>query len=64
MVVLTDDSGNSRIAVTGPFGYFEFQNVLVGESYIISVQSKNYQFEPQLITVNDTIVGLEITAVH
>jgi hypothetical protein len=62
LVVLTDDEGNVSGAVTNNFGYFSFENVAAGESYIVSVQSKEYQFTPQVITVNDDITGLEITA--
>ncbi len=33
-----------RVAVTNQFGYFAFDNVEVGQFYVISVQHKNYIF--------------------
>jgi hypothetical protein len=34
-----------RIAITNPFGYYQFDNVTVGETYILSVSAKGYTFD-------------------
>lgn len=61
IVTLTSPEGVSQTARTNPFGYFIFEDVEVGQSYIISVSSKQYQFSQQFISVNGNIEGLSIT---
>ena len=62
-VVLTDAIGNSRTALTTSFGYYRFDDVAAGQTYIISVASKRFQFAPQVITVSEEINALDFTAV-
>jgi hypothetical protein len=61
-VTLTDTDGNSRSITTGSFGYFRFDDVRAGETYVVSVVSKRYQFSPQVITVNEELSELNFTA--
>jgi CSLREA domain-containing protein len=43
-VSLIAPSGATQTVLTGSFGYFEFGNVEVGGTYVVSVQSKRFQF--------------------
>ena len=63
-VTLTDVHGTSRYALTGAFGFYRFEEVTVGGSYVISVASKKYDFlEPtQLITVTEKLGEVDFTA--
>lgn len=61
-VVLTDMSGNSQTALTGSFGYYRFEEVEVGATYIISINSKRYRFAPQFITITEAMEDLNFTA--
>jgi CSLREA domain-containing protein len=61
-VILTDLRGNSRTVSTGTFGYYRFDNVAVGETYIVSVVSKRFTFASQVISVMDNITELNFTA--
>lgn len=61
-VTITDQSGNQRTTYTNPFGYFRFENVTSGETYIISVVLKYYNFAPQVINVTDSVADLKIKA--
>jgi uncharacterized delta-60 repeat protein len=61
-VILIDASGNSRTATTGSFGYFRFDDVQAGETYVFSVVVKGYQFAPQAVTVNEELSELNFTA--
>ncbi|HEX8248916.1 MAG TPA: carboxypeptidase regulatory-like domain-containing protein [Pyrinomonadaceae bacterium] len=61
-VILTDASGNSRTTATGSFGYFRFDSVQAGETYVFSVVAKGYQFAPQVVTVNEELPELNFTA--
>jgi uncharacterized delta-60 repeat protein len=47
-VTLRDTSG-SRTALTNAFGYYSFDQVGGGQTYQISVRSKQYQFEPRAL---------------
>lgn len=63
-VTMTDQSGEIRVALTSPLGYYQFTDVRSGETYSISVSSKGYTFnEPtRFITVNDAVDDLTFTA--
>ncbi|CAN5222390.1 hypothetical protein BH10ACI1_BH10ACI1_10310 [soil metagenome] len=63
-VTLVDQTGNSRLARTSAFGYFRFADVQVGETYIISVISKRYQFAPQVLSVTDELTDLNFIALE
>lgn len=63
-VILTDINGNSRTARTNSFGYYRFDDVEVGQTYIVAVRSKQFQFTPQIISVNDNIRDLDFTAIE
>lgn len=63
-VTATDANGQVRLAVTNPFGYFNFDDLPSGETYIIRVSSKTHQFAnpEQIISVTDNIGNLVFTA--
>lgn len=50
-----------RTAQTNSFGYFRFDEVSVGEIYILQVRHKQYSFAPQIITVKNDIKNLNFT---
>jgi hypothetical protein len=54
--------GNARIAITGGFGYFRFDNVAAGASYDMSVSSKRYTFTPRTVQVNDNVADADFVA--
>ncbi len=43
-LLLTDQSGETRSAVTNSFGYFNFADVSAGGTYVLTVQSKKFRF--------------------
>ncbi len=63
-VKLTDPSGATRRVISTSFGYFRFDDVEAGQTYVVSVQSKRYQFSnsTQVISVGDEISDLVFTA--
>lgn len=60
IVSLTDSSGNRRSVMSASLGYFEFQDVETGETYVLSVSSKRFTFAPQVFVVTDEIAGIEL----
>ena len=63
IVSYTDGFGNIKTARTNTFGYFRFENVEVGQTYIFQVSAKGYLFAPQVINVQDNINGLNFSPV-
>jgi hypothetical protein len=63
-VILTDDQGASRTVQTSAFGYYRFEEVEVGRTYILTVQSKRYEFEPQVIFVTEELTELNFYPVE
>ena len=63
-VTINSSDGTTRTALTGAFGYFRFDDVEVGQTYIVSIHSKRFQFAnpTQVVSVNDEITDLDFTA--
>lgn len=63
-VSMVDSDGNIRTAMTNPFGYYRFDGVSVGETYVITVGSKSYEFAipSRIITVADGVNDIDFTA--
>jgi hypothetical protein len=61
VVLLTDASGNSRTARTSAFGYYFFDDIQAGQTFIVTVSSKRFRFGPQIITVIDAVTDLNFT---
>ncbi|MEJ7848830.1 MAG: dockerin type I domain-containing protein [Pyrinomonadaceae bacterium] len=63
-ITLTDSSGATRTAISTTFGYYRFDNVRAGETYIITATGKQYEFSPptQVINVNEDTVDISFTA--
>jgi len=59
VLTLNDSTGATRTARTNSFGYFRFDEVRVGETYVIEVRHKRYAFSPRVVTVSDEIADLE-----
>lgn len=61
-VVLTDMHGNTRTVISSSFGYYCFDEVEVGQIYIVTIASKRYRFSPQVLTVMEEIGDLNFIA--
>ncbi len=61
-VYLTDQNGETRLAMTNPFGYYRFNDIAAGQTVIIRISSKRYQFAPQIVSVTEDIGELNFFA--
>lgn len=63
-VSITDQNGIIRTTTTNSFGYYSFDNIQAGETYIVSVSTKQIQFSQpiQIIFVSENITSLNFTA--
>jgi hypothetical protein len=62
VVTITDSSGVARRVITGPFGYYRFDDVRVGETYVLDVTAKRYQFTPRTVSVLDELTDVDFIA--
>jgi len=64
VVTMTDGFGNVISAKTNSFGYYKFNNISAGESYVVNVSTKNYQFEQQVVRVLDAMSDFDLYALE
>lgn len=61
-VRLTDSDGNRVTATSNSFGYYQFDDVPVGETYVITAIARDYSFTPQIINLSGDLTGLNLIA--
>lgn len=61
-ITLMNQAGEVRTAISNPFGFYRFDDIPVGQIYILSATSKRYTFAPQTISVFDEIANLNLVA--
>ncbi len=59
-VSITGQDGQPRTARTNSFGYFKFEDVQAGETYIVDANAKGYSFATQVLNIDNNVRGLEI----
>lgn len=63
VVALVSTDGEVRTTLTSSLGYYQFDDVKVGQNYVITVSAKRYAFESRALTVDDTLAGVDFVAV-
>ena len=58
-VLISDQNGVLQTARTSSFGYYRFDGVVAGQTYIVRVDSQRYTFDPQVIVLLDNIADLD-----
>ncbi len=58
-VVITDPTGSRRSVTTGSFGFYSFEDVEAGQSYVIGVTSKRYRFGSRVVNVTDSLTDVD-----
>ena len=59
MVVLTNQNGEVKSAMTNPRGIYRFVDIEVGENYFISVKSKRYVFATQSVFFTEELTDID-----
>ena len=62
-VGLTDRFGVTRWTLTSPFGYYQFDGVMSGQTVTLSVSSKRYLFDPKDVGVNENLADVDLVGV-
>ncbi len=60
IVSLIDAAGAERRVTSSSFGFYAFEEVRRGETYMVSVSSKRYRFTPRSIQVNGNLSGVDL----
>ena len=63
-VTITDQAGNRRTVTTSSLGYYTFEDVKSGETYVIGASSRRFRFSSRVLQVSDSLsevyfVGME-----
>ncbi len=61
-VTLTAQSGAVYTARTNQFGFYRFYGLTPGETAVITLNSKQFQFTPLNVTLNSNVTGLNLFA--
>ena len=59
IVSITDTHGLMRSTITNAFGYYSFENVQSGQSYVMRAGARRYTFSPRAVTVNDSLGSVD-----
>lgn len=58
IVSIAEANGNVRYAMTNPLGYYRFINVRAGESYVVSVRDKRFEFASRVINLSEDVADV------
>jgi uncharacterized delta-60 repeat protein len=63
-VSLTDGNGRVRTALTNSFGRYRFDEVPVGQTYVVAVGHRKYVFSPdsQILNISEAVENIDFTA--
>jgi len=64
VVVTGDGLSEARIATTGSFGYFSFDGLTAGQTYVVTVNSQRYTFSvpSRVISLVDNLANVDFVA--
>lgn len=60
-VTMSAPDGSVRSVATGPRGNYHFEDVPSGTTYIVSVASRRYTYEPRTLSLEDSVTGFDFT---
>ncbi|HEY0545789.1 MAG TPA: cohesin domain-containing protein [Pyrinomonadaceae bacterium] len=61
-VTLLDERGQTRMAISNPLGYYRFDEVEAGQTYVVSATAKGLVFAAQAVLVNGEVSEFNLTA--
>lgn len=61
-VTLTGQNGAILTAISNSFGYYRFDRVASGETYVLNATARRYSFNPRTISVNDQMTDVDLVA--
>lgn len=64
VITITNTSGQSRTTISSSFGYYRFNDIEVGDTYIITVSANRFTFglRTRIVAVNEELFDLDFIA--
>ncbi len=62
VLTLTISNGETRAALINAFGYYRFDEVAAGETYILNAYSIRFSLSPQVVSVTEELTELNFMA--
>jgi hypothetical protein len=62
VVTLIDESGTATSVRSNTFGFYRFTNVTAGQTVVVSVSSKQYNYQSQVVYLTDNVSDLNFVA--
>ena len=59
VITAYDEVGTRQFAVTNTFGYYRLTKMMAGESYVLSVQAKGYQFDSIFLSPTQSLASVD-----
>lgn len=59
-VSISDENGFARTVRSSSFGYFRFDDIPAGRTYVLKVDSRHYTFSPLVINVVDSLTEVDL----
>ncbi|HMQ04092.1 MAG TPA: carboxypeptidase-like regulatory domain-containing protein [Pyrinomonadaceae bacterium] len=65
IILINGSTGEARITMTSPFGYYSFDGLDVGELYVMNVSHKRFAFseKQRIISLMDNLTGIDFVGV-
>jgi len=63
-VVITGFDGTTRRVTTNTFGYYTFEDVHSGGSYVMGVESRRFTYATRVVTVTDSLANVDFTPIE
>ncbi len=62
VVTLTDGDGLSVQTITSPMGYYSFEDVPAGRTYVLTPSAKGFTFQQRLLNVGGDLADTDFIA--
>lgn len=63
-VTITGTNGEPSSVLTNSFGYYRFESLAVGQTYVIETNRKGYAFSPRVVTLQEEVTDADIIAIE
>ncbi len=61
-VRMTGGDGQTVTAITNAFGYYKFDEVISGRTYMMAATARGYTFQPRAVQVSDQLTDVDFTS--
>ena len=61
-ITLDDGTGHAMSVISNAFGYYHFDEVQSGGTYILGASARGFTFTPRILSVRDELTGVDLTA--